>query len=298
MLGNSIEGFTPSKRKITFSSCIWSIATYGTVLWYHKNSKGIKQKANKLNKVKNAGMQWITGAFSTTPITALEVITNTPPILTQLNIIAFKYALRVNKLSAIHPIKHLAHTFQFETICTQHIKSKPSPFEKHSIFNMCHDPSLIMDEWFTYNHDEQIFGTRILDLFKSNIKFINFNHPKKGTDVFMQWFKNYKTWLNTICNECNHLLIATDGSFQHSLGTASFACWVNNSFINSEALQVNAHSSYNAELQAIQLAFTHLKVLPFKCITLLVDNEAAAKSIWRTDFHNLQYISIKAMTDF
>ncbi|KAF8625250.1 hypothetical protein AX15_005481 [Amanita polypyramis BW_CC] len=87
-------------------------------------------------------MRWIMGAFSTTPITALEVLTNTPPITAQLNIIAFKYALRVNRLSAIHPIRRLSRTFQFKTIHTQKIKSTPSPFEKYSVFNMCRDPSL------------------------------------------------------------------------------------------------------------------------------------------------------------
>ncbi|KAF8622377.1 hypothetical protein AX15_007065 [Amanita polypyramis BW_CC] len=279
MLGNSIEGFTPSKRKLAFTSCIWSIAMYSAALWYWKNSKGIKQKANKLNKVKNARMRWIMGAFSTMPITALEVLTNTPPISAQLNIIAFKYALRVNKLSAIHPIRRLARTFQFETIHTQRIKSTPN-------------------ERFTYNHDEQIFGTRILDLFKYNIKFINFDHPRKGTNLFNQWFRSYNTWLNTIHNEQDHLIIATDGSFQSSVGSAAFACWANNSFINSKALQVNAHSSYDTEIQAIQLAFSHLKLLPFKHVTLLIDNEAAATSIWKTDYHNMQYISIKVMTDF
>ncbi|KAF8621971.1 hypothetical protein AX15_007366 [Amanita polypyramis BW_CC] len=105
MLGNSIEGFTPSKRKLAFSSCVWSITTYGTVLWYKKHGKGIKQKANKLNKVKNTAMHWISGMFSTMPISALEIITGIPPILPQLNIVAFKYALCINKLSVIHPCR-------------------------------------------------------------------------------------------------------------------------------------------------------------------------------------------------
>ncbi|KAF8621284.1 hypothetical protein AX15_007906 [Amanita polypyramis BW_CC] len=86
MLSNSIEGFTPSKCKLALTAC------------------GIKQKANRLNKVKNTGMCWITGTFSTTPIAALEVISYTPPILAQLNIMVLKYALCINKLAAIHPI--------------------------------------------------------------------------------------------------------------------------------------------------------------------------------------------------
>ncbi|KAF8635294.1 hypothetical protein AX15_000472 [Amanita polypyramis BW_CC] len=103
MLGNSIEGFMPSKRKLVCTSCILSIASYGSLLWYKKNAHGIKQKTRKLDKVKNTAMHWISGTFSTTPIMALEVIIAIPPIKTQLNIMSLKYTLHINKLSAIHP---------------------------------------------------------------------------------------------------------------------------------------------------------------------------------------------------
>ncbi|KAF8624372.1 hypothetical protein AX15_005910 [Amanita polypyramis BW_CC] len=242
MLGNSIEGFTPSKRKIVFTACVWSITTYGSVLWYNKNAKGMKQKVNKLNKVKNTGMRWISGAFSTTPISALKLIMYTLPIIAQMNIIAFKYALRINKLSAIHPVCHLAQTFQFQTLQSQQIRIKPGAYEKHSIFNMCRDPSLITDKCFVYNHNEQIFRRHILDLYESNIRFINFDHPKKGSDLFHQWFESYKTWLNTIRNDKDHLVIATDGSYRNTIGTAAYALWANHILINSTASQVTAHS--------------------------------------------------------
>ncbi|KAF8622328.1 hypothetical protein AX15_007106 [Amanita polypyramis BW_CC] len=298
MLRNSIEGFTPSKRKLAFSACVWSIATYGAILWFNKNAKGTKQKANALNKVKNTGMRWITSAFSTTPITALELITYTPPILAQLNIIVFKYVLRINKLSHIHPCQRLARTFQFVNFqkCCIHIK--PSPYEKNSAFNMCKDPQLITDEKFIYNHNEQIFGKCIIDLYESNIKFLNFNHPKKGMDLFVQWFDNFQLWLNTLRNKSNHLLIFTDGSYKNSVGTAAVGLWANNMFINSFAIQVNAHSAYDAELQAIQLAFKLLELLTFRKVMLLINNEAAVKTIWHTNCHNLQYVSINAMSHF
>ncbi|KAF8622451.1 hypothetical protein AX15_007003, partial [Amanita polypyramis BW_CC] len=298
MLGNSIEGFTPSKRKLAFTSCIWSIATHGAVLWYRKNGKGVKQKANKLNKVKNTAMRWILGAFSTTPISALEVITAIPPILPQLNIIIFKYVLRINKLSPIHPCHRFARTFQFQMFRYHRIQIKPSPYENFSSFNLCWDPSYFADEKFIYNHDEQIRGLRILDLFSNNIKFIHFDHPKKGSDLFHQWFNDYSTWLNTIRNEKDHLIISTDGSFSNGYGTAACALWVNNTLINSDSKQVNAHSPFDAELQAIDLAFDHLRFIPLKRVTPLIDNESAAKTIWDTDFHNLQQTSIAAMVKF
>ncbi|KAF8625265.1 hypothetical protein AX15_005475 [Amanita polypyramis BW_CC] len=163
---------------------------------------------------------------------------------------------------------------------------------------MCRDPILITDERFVYNHKEQIYGKQILDIFDSNIKLINFDHPKKGSDLFVQWFKDYRTWLNTTRNEKDHLIISTDGSFKETIGTAAYALWTNHTLIHSSASQVSAHSAYDAEIQAIQLVFEQLKLLPFKKVTLLIDNEAAARTIWRTDYHNLQWVSIRAMTHF
>ncbi|KAF8621836.1 hypothetical protein AX15_007459 [Amanita polypyramis BW_CC] len=157
---------------------------------------------------------------------------------------------------------------------------------------------MVTDKWFVYNHKEQIFGTRILDLYKSNIKFLNFDHPKKNSDIFVQWFKDYTTWLNTIRNEKDHLIISTDGSYRDGIGTSAFAMWMNHTLINNSAIQVPAHSAYDAEIQAIHLAMEHMELIPIKKITLLVDNEAAAKTIWRTDCHNLQYVSINTMTHF
>ncbi|KAF8624181.1 hypothetical protein AX15_006008 [Amanita polypyramis BW_CC] len=114
----------------------------------------------------------------------------------------------------------------------------------------------------------------------------------------LEWFNDYSTWLYTIRNEKDHLIIATDGSFSNGSGTAAFALWANNMLINSDSRQVNAHSSFDAELQAIDLAFNHMRITPFRRVTLLIDNEAAAKTIWNTDFHNLQQTSIAAMVKF
>ncbi|KAF8622013.1 hypothetical protein AX15_007337 [Amanita polypyramis BW_CC] len=79
---------------------------------------------------------------------------------------------------------------------------------------------------------------------------------------------------------------------------AAFAIWINGSLINSAATQIQVHSAYDAELHAIQLAMEQIQMIPIKKVTILIDNESAVKSIWRTDYHNLQYVSIKAMTSF
>ncbi|KAF8624189.1 hypothetical protein AX15_006002 [Amanita polypyramis BW_CC] len=92
--------------------------------------------------------------------------------------------------------------------------------------------------------------------------------------------------------------LLTDGSYKNTIGTAAFAIWLNGSLINSAAIQVQAHSAYDAELQAIKLAMDHIQMIPIKKIMILIDNESAAKSIWQMDNHNLQHVSIKVMLSF
>ncbi|KAF8622533.1 hypothetical protein AX15_006942 [Amanita polypyramis BW_CC] len=294
MLGNSVEGFTPSKRKQVYNACIWTIATYGAPLWYRKNGKGVKDKTSKLDKVKNTAMRWISGVFSTMPITALELITNTAPTLTQLNITIVKYLLRINKLSDIHPCRRLACTIQFQTLNHFRINIIPSAYENKSTFNLCRNSSLITDECFTYIHTEQIKGHRIMDLYND---FKHYDHPKKGSDLFSQWFIDFNTWLNTIRNDKDHILISTDGSYIDHAGTAAYTIWCDQNRIIDFTKRIPAHSSFDAGLQAIQLAFEALTHFKYRKVTILVDNESAAKSIWNTNFHNLQYVSINAMTN-
>ncbi|KAF8622419.1 hypothetical protein AX15_007033 [Amanita polypyramis BW_CC] len=74
--------------------------------------------------------------------------------------------------------------------------------------------------------------------------------------------------------------------------------WLNQQLICKDRKRVAAHSSFDAELQAINLAFMQLPSFNHPQVTILSDNESAAKSIWNTDFHNLQMISISVMTNF
>ncbi|KAF8621794.1 hypothetical protein AX15_007494 [Amanita polypyramis BW_CC] len=63
-------------------------------------------------------------------------------------------------------------------------------------------------------------------------------------------------------------------------------------------IKTSAHSSFNIEITALLHAFEALNRMDCDQVTFLVDNENAAKLIWDTSVHNLQYVSIKAMTSF
>ncbi|KAF8622832.1 hypothetical protein AX15_006716 [Amanita polypyramis BW_CC] len=130
------------------------------------------------------------------------------------------------------------------------------------------------------------------------LHFRHFDHPKKSSDLFNQWFNDIITWLNTIRNEKDHLIIATDSSYIAHQGQAAYTMWLNNTLIKDFTLQVPAHSSFDSELRAIELAFDELINQSVNKVALLTDNESAARAIWNTSFHNLQLVSTKAMASF
>ncbi|KAF8621313.1 hypothetical protein AX15_007882 [Amanita polypyramis BW_CC] len=58
------------------------------------------------------------------------------------------------------------------------------------------------------------------------------------------------------------------------------------------------HSSFDAELQALDIAIRDLSRVQVNKATFLIDNKNAARAIWETSPHNLQFISIRAMANF
>jgi len=74
--------------------------TYGSPIWWKRQ----KNQSGTLEKVQNASLRFICGAFRTSPSRALEVIASIPPILHRLDLIQSNSALRLNKMDSGHAI--------------------------------------------------------------------------------------------------------------------------------------------------------------------------------------------------
>ncbi|CEL53167.1 hypothetical protein RSOLAG1IB_11299 [Rhizoctonia solani AG-1 IB] len=104
MLGDTVKGLLVKHACILYIACIRPILTYGSLLWFH----GHKQKtlANPIQKSQNARIQWLTGAFKTTPTDALHHLASIPPIIQYLR------KLNVNAASKLQAIPKLAEVTQ------------------------------------------------------------------------------------------------------------------------------------------------------------------------------------------
>ncbi|KAF8625829.1 hypothetical protein AX15_005166 [Amanita polypyramis BW_CC] len=91
-------------------------------------------------------------------------------------------------------------------------------------------------------------------------------------------------------------ITATDGSLGTDGTKAGFIAWSNGAILTSWSSFVTAFSSFDAVTQAIEAALIWISGnINIHNITLLVDNDAAARAIWDTSQHNLQYVSVNAM---
>ena len=92
--------------------------TYASPAWWH----GRKMQAMPLASIQNKALRYISGAFHTTPIYALEIECSIPPIHEYLDYTNDRAALCFNRLSSHHPIVvRLPENLQ------PHITIKPPP---------------------------------------------------------------------------------------------------------------------------------------------------------------------------
>ena len=84
-----------------YKSCVCPISDYGVEVWF----KGQKNYLSKLQSLQNKAVRRILGAFSTTPVLALEAEAALLPPNLRLRYQQRRYALRILTLDQNHPIR-------------------------------------------------------------------------------------------------------------------------------------------------------------------------------------------------
>jgi hypothetical protein len=107
ILGNSSSGLDPENRRLVYNMCVWPVLTYGFQLYWHVGAQGILRLSRHIQAVQNYAAQWITGAFSTTPLAAVNRVTGLPPVNIQLDFQLWCSYLWWWNLPEAHPITYL-----------------------------------------------------------------------------------------------------------------------------------------------------------------------------------------------
>ena len=89
-LANTERGLSSIALRQLYLTSIASIVDYGVQLWW----KGQKTLIKPYQDIQNKALRCILGAFKTSPIRAMEIEANIPPVELSLDRLCLKYALK------------------------------------------------------------------------------------------------------------------------------------------------------------------------------------------------------------
>ena len=117
------------------------------------------------------------------------------------------------------------------------------------------------------------------DVYGEQIVRMHMSAPKKGSDEFREWLKEYRTWLREVESDQEAVIIYTDGSYwkDKRMGQADFVVYKDREFVAADSFQCPAASSYDAKIVAHGAAMEWLMANPElakQTIWILIDNKA------------------------
>ena len=288
MLGSSIRGLGTLQKRHAYQACALLVLTYGLPLWFAENGAGVKSRLNKINKVHSHACKWITGCFRTTPIGAREVIAGLPPLVMLLNAQLHGFRARIAALPPNH-ILCTAMTQKWTNPAYASVSRKTRPAHLPSDVPFRRLQTHYVQEQFEHASDLQRPGQRVLDIYASHVT-IDTHSPKKGTDSFKAWVRDLKQEIEQMHHEPHNVAVYTDGAFHHDDYKAAFAFTIlQNGAWYDQYDWCPAASSFDAELRAIEAALAHVIIKNLgTCITLFIDNKAAANYLFNYDVKSSQ----------
>lgn len=313
MLGNSVRGLTPKDKRRLYISNVLPILTYGAQLWWHPSWKGRKWIASELQKTQNKAARWITGAFRTTPIGALEMIAGLFPIKHQIDKYMKKACLRTRLLHKGHPTR--AHLMRPWAVNKHNIKA-PMPLtgkvSKDGTTPMTHINILGQSSTETFDvlHNECKPGERLLDMFASRVVCHLDNiggitaPPKSRKDELSDWIR---TKLNPLIEGIERdqasAIVFTDGSQKKNGGptgkVAAGAAWLVRvgGVVTRGRFGCGQATPYDAEMAALACGLRKAVDRIPESVTdihVFADNQAALTSILAAGHGPAQLTSVAA----
>ena len=307
MLGNSIRGMAPTHRRRLYISNVLPVMTYGAQLWWHPKWKGLKWALSEFQRAQSRAARWITGAFRTTPIGAMEIIAGLVPIRHQIDKFMKKAALRVRTLPSSHPLRASLPPYW---AINEHAIQAPYPLTGnlniYAITPLTHIDRFgrISNEDFSPLHREARPGDRLVDAFGDRITtYIDNIPPKRSGDKFTAWVHGeFVPRLRAASTDTSAILLFTDGSLRRSCNRwcsgAAFVALRNARHVCSRRAACGTSSVFDAEMFALAMGIAHtLASVTSRSATSLhiyVDNKAAARAILDPSVHAAQMCAILA----
>ncbi|KAJ3527026.1 hypothetical protein NM688_g8183 [Phlebia brevispora] len=281
-LGNSVRGLTPVDKRRLYLSNVVPLMTYGAALWWDPKWHRKEWIVKSLQKAQNRAAVWITGAFRTSPIRAVEMIAGLVPVRHNVDKLMKRASLRARTLPYSHPLR--AHLPQLWDVNDLNITA-PFPLQdqgpgtRKPLLSQV-TPIKYIDKYgrtstedFLPLHDENRPGDRFLENVDPTRLVFDVKPPcKKGTDEFDEWLAD--TLLPTLqgaLEDPHALNIFTDGSVKKKTerdGTkkvlSAAACRIYRAtdgheprLVKKSVIPCGAATSYDTEVMAITMGLHH-----------------------------------------
>ena len=227
MVGNSVRGLHQLYRRQIIQGAILPMVMYASPAWWN----GTKQQANIIEKLQNRALRWITRAFHTTPIGAMQIEASLPPISLVLDYTLDRKANAATHLNPRHPIS--------QRLPLPHRSNDIRPTDG-VLFQDPHRPigANTRPENRATREQRNAKCTSIYKIGQqmvTNTERINRHAeppwhrvdsrvtvrvppPSPGKSPKKQWAKRHKSQLKRIEARQGELLIYTDGSLHHENG--------------------------------------------------------------------------------
>ncbi|GJF00388.1 hypothetical protein PsYK624_166750 [Phanerochaete sordida] len=300
MLGNSVRGLSPRDKRRLYISNVLPVMTYGAQLWWEPHWKGRKWITIELQKAQSRAARWITGAFRTTPIGAMEMAAALLPIRLQINKLMVKACVRLTTLHDGHPLRaHMPEPWRAA------VRNITAPFPLHSDdIDMATSPlahahrvTAACTEAFSVLHPECRPGDRLLDTHDHRISF-HLEAPTKDSEAFGVWKHTiFLPTVNATLDDPHALVLFTDGSKKGKRTGAAWALSTHHELRASGSFGYGKASVYDAEMAALARG---LNAVNQHCspatasLHVFADNKAAAAGILRGAPGPAQMLSVLA----
>ena len=291
MLGSSVHGVGPKQRAHAYQACALSVLTYGLPLWYAMWGRGVIRLVQKLERVHNYALGWITGSFRTSPIGAREIIAGIPPLKVILNMRLHGMAARLTSLGENHS---LSRTWALRWLPATISNVPPRRRARHlpSDNPLLQLSTSAVKEQFMPFHPISRPGNRVSDIFSDRL-FFELSAPKRSSKLFTAWVRDFKQRIESLkSSRCT--LIFSDGAFWSKSARASYAYTVyREGSWHDHTFWCPAGSSYDSEIAALEEAIQWSIINKVKDPIFFIDNKAVIASFLDLNTHSSQMSSIR-----
>ena len=295
MLRNSSRGLLPIQKQLLYRTCVLLIALYRFQLWFFKGAPMVKN-TNKLKKMQQRAVLWITGTYQTSLSEDVEAIADLIPITLHLCKLNSRHHLHYASIPLSHAINSLLNSQHAKNqtphrAATSNLTVKQKANLKSPIKDVNEHLNGVRN---CFNPLHLLFspGSRIVNHFSSRISFYS---PSSSSDEDLyQYLQSLNFTFRASQINHNSVAVIADRDIKKShVTTAATHIWSNNMVVKELQINFIKVISLKVELMVICTGLIPaIEINNIHNITVITDSITSARKILESKVDPLQNMFI------